>query len=321
MRGISWLAANQLASQEELCTVEWVMTVNRRLGTPNKRDCFLLSKISNAWNLGVCEPVLRNADGVPVVKMQRAVTVCWGGACVIASTVLDEIIQQCQNNMNHALRNISHASVLPPVVMIKKHQTFSFLINITDGSFNTSLCKKIFHLRSKQIFHQFYTFPYHKLWQFFSVSILSVSQIQRWNAGCLLIYVNLPVYSHTSFMQRNNAISWHVGVVFPLRWGRCSPSIHPPLPGFCCSSITIVATSVMLIFVMLLLALFSSAKAIPLQDLRAPGGWGTQIARESVHEGGKVFSTGHINTPPLPGNIPGTPFCYSPPSSAAVMEE
>ena len=31
MRGISWLAANQLAAQEGLCTVEWLSTYNKDL--------------------------------------------------------------------------------------------------------------------------------------------------------------------------------------------------------------------------------------------------------------------------------------------------
>jgi hypothetical protein len=49
-------------------------------------------------------------------------------------------------------------------------------------------------------------------------------------------------------------------------------------------------------------------KAIPLQALRVAGVRGSQISRQSVHEGGKVVRPTHRLSLP-PENIPGTHFC------------
>ena len=47
----------------------------------------------------------------------------------------------------------------------------------------------------------------------------------------------------------------------------------------------------------------------PGQTLRVPGVWGSQISRQSAHEGGKVLSLTHRRSLP-PRNLPGTHFCY-----------
>jgi hypothetical protein len=49
-------------------------------------------------------------------------------------------------------------------------------------------------------------------------------------------------------------------------------------------------------------------KAIQLQAFRAPGGWGSQILRQSAHKGGKVVSPTRRPSLP-PGNIHCTHFC------------
>jgi hypothetical protein len=45
----------------------------------------------------------------------------------------------------------------------------------------------------------------------------------------------------------------------------------------------------------------------PWQALRVPGGWGSQILRQTAHKSGEVVSPTH-RPPLLPGNIPGTHF-------------
>ena len=56
---------------------------------------------------------------------------------------------------------------------------------------------------------------------------------------------------------------------------------------------------------------YYKGKAVPLQSWTGPEGlevWGSQISRQSAHEGGKVVSPTHRQPLP-PGNIPGTHFC------------
>jgi len=65
----------------------------------------------------------------------------------------------------------------------------------------------------------------------------------------------------------------------------------------------IVAGLSVAVNIMILLTTFIEAKVKqshyrPAQALRIPGGWGSQILKHSVHEGGKVVSPTH--RPPLP---------------------
>ena len=48
--------------------------------------------------------------------------------------------------------------------------------------------------------------------------------------------------------------------------------------------------------------------SVPERDTFVPGSWGSQISRKSSHEVGNVV---RLTPPLLPGNIPGTHFCWS----------
>jgi hypothetical protein len=76
-----------------------------------------------------------------------------------------------------------------------------------------------------------------------------------------------------------------------------------------CSSKVLHKLSRLQIFVAFLLKCKGTDKAIPLQTLRVPEAWGSQILRQSAHVGGKLVSL--TSRPPLPlRNIPGIHFCY-----------
>jgi hypothetical protein len=49
-------------------------------------------------------------------------------------------------------------------------------------------------------------------------------------------------------------------------------------------------------------------KKVKQSHYRVPGGWGSQISRQSAHEGGKVVSPTHRQPLP-PANVPFTHFC------------
>jgi hypothetical protein len=112
----------------------------------------------------------------------------------------------------------------------RKAPKFSHLINITCCTFNTSPHRKISRLRSNESWWQnnFFThlihFLYQNLEKFPWVTIRSVSKTQQSN-GTISSYRSVSKAISTSFIQRNDASSWCVGVAFLPQSRDCNQSV------------------------------------------------------------------------------------------------